>query len=76
MAMVVISGRVMCCTDCGGFQFLAEMQENGRYVVTHPQGEMYMGFDPKLKEHFPCPNIGKRFAFPEQGPVLGIEVTR
>lgn len=54
MSMVVIASHTVCCTDCGGFHFLANDK-----TVTHPDGEMYQWFDGK--EHHPCPNIGKKF---------------
>lgn len=75
MSMVVISDWTMCCMDCGGFNFLAQ-EENGRRIVTHSDGPMYFkssGRYPNVKIE-PCPNIGKRFAFPKQPPTLGEEV--
>jgi hypothetical protein len=72
MAMVVVSDWTMCCMDCGGFHFLADDNR----IVTHSDGAMYTkvtGKYPNIKIE-PCPNIGKRFRFPEQGPTLAIEV--
>lgn len=72
MAMIVVSDWVMCCMDCGGFHFLADTER----VVTHPDGEMYTrvtGVYPNINIA-PCPNIGKRFKFPDEEPVEGIEV--
>lgn len=65
--MIVITADSMCCTDCGGFHFLAH---DG--VVTHPDGEMYTKFIDQRAE--PCPNIGKSFTFPLQPPTEAIEV--
>lgn len=73
MAMVVISDWVMACMDCGGFHFLAKEIDNQR-VVKHPDSEMYQIYDRDKLSFSPCPNIGKRFAFPETGPTLAIEI--
>lgn len=73
MAMIVISSAVMCCQDCGGFHFLGK-EEDGRMIVTHPQADRYKVFNPETMQHSDCPNTGKRFAFPKESPILGIEV--
>lgn len=79
MPMIVISDRTMCCTECGGFQFLAEVHEHGcpgRWLLQHPDGPMYKHFDKAEHTSSPCPNIGKWFTFPDQEPTLAIEVER
>ena len=74
MSMVVISDWTMCCTDCGGFHFLAR-EENGKRVVTHSGGHIYVKTISQYPnfQQVPCPNIGKRFTFPEHGPTLALE---
>ena len=71
--MIVVSDWTMCCMNCGGFHFLAK-EENGRRVVTHDDTDMYMVFDPATRNHHPCPNRGKRFAFPDTPPTKAIEL--
>jgi hypothetical protein len=73
--MVVISERVMCCTECGGFNFLAtQMDTVDGWTLTHPAGDIYTWFDKEAKRSRPCPNIGHRFKFPPESPTLGIRI--
>ena len=46
----------------------------GCWIVEHPSDEKFVVFDPRTRTHHPCPNSGKRFAFPNHGPTLAIEV--
>lgn len=74
MPMIVISSRVMCCTECGGFHFLAK-EENGIPIATHPDGPMHSKWNPETLQSEPCSNTNKKFMFPlGLAPVQGIEV--